>query len=147
MSDTSAGIEAGAFVDHEDTLVLPDGRHYRVRRMGRKRIRGEVSDCYLDVLESADGGSTWQPVPLRASPLHAARAGASDWPPEQAIAVSVSDDGRLQIEYENRYDPWARAKPSTLTAHARWRARYDPRWKWWHLKQWRLMSQEEPAGR
>jgi hypothetical protein len=145
--ESTSSIEQGAFVEREHAVLLPDGRRYRVCGMGRKRIRGQVSDFYLDVLESSDGGSTWQPVPLRASPLNAVRASASDWPPEQAIAASVSDDGRLQIEYENRYDPWARAKPSTLTAHARWLARYDTRWKWWHLKQLRLMSEDEPAGR
>lgn len=144
--ETTSPIDRGAFVDHEHTLATPDGRCWRVRCMGRKRIRGTVADFYLEVLESSDGGSGWQPVALRPSPLHAARASASDWPPEQAIAVSIAE-GRLQIEYENRYDPWARAKPSTLTAHARWLARYDTRWKWWYLKQGRLMSEGEAATR
>ncbi len=140
---TTQLIEEGAFLAEEQVHQLPSGVLMAVRGMGRKRIRGQVSDRYLEVSESHDEGRSWRPVALRVSPLHAVRKSASDWPPERALASSVQD-GQLVLEYENKLDLWAR-RP--LNPHARWLATWLPNRSWWQLKQLRLIGEDEPATR
>ncbi|MCU0758070.1 MAG: hypothetical protein MUF07_02570 [Steroidobacteraceae bacterium] len=142
----TSSIEEGAFLAEEQVHALPSGVWMAVRGMGRKRIRGQVSDRYLEVSESRDGGLSWCPVPLRVSPLQALRVSASDWPPERALASAVKD-GHLVLEYENRLDLWARAPPGRRHAHARWLATWVPERGWWRLAQLRLIGEDEPATR
>lgn len=125
----------------------PDGTLYAVRELrGRKRL-GAPSRRWLDVQISKDGGESWAPVLMRVCPLHLHRASASDWPPPGALMSSLSEDHRLTIEYDSVYDPWARARPTRLQTHARWQARYDPRFRWWTLQQLRLYGPEASASR
>jgi hypothetical protein len=139
-------IEEGAFLAEEQVHPLPSGVLMAVRDMGRKRIRGQVSDRYLEVSESHDEGSSWHPISLRVSPLHILRISASDWPPERALASCVQD-GHLVLEYENKLDLWARLPLDRRGAHARWLATWMPDRGWWQLKQLRLIGEDEPATR
>jgi hypothetical protein len=122
-----------------------DGTLYAVGREPAPHDDGAASTRLL-VRASRDGGRSWSLLPLRACPAHLHRAGASDWPPPAELAAGFVD-GRLAIEFDNVYDPWAKAQPTTLQAHARWQATYDPRWRWWTLHQLRLHSADEPATR
>ncbi|WP_291197564.1 hypothetical protein [Hyphomonas sp.] len=139
-------IEEGAFLAEEQVHQLPSGVLMAVRSMGRKRIRGQVSDRYLEVRESHDEGCSWYPVTLRVSSLHTLRKSASDWPPERALASSVLD-GQLVLEYENKLDLWARQSLNRRCAHARWIATWLPSRVRWQLKQLRLIGEDELATR
>lgn len=138
----------------ENAIVLIDrtlhdaagGVLYAVCEMGVQGAHGLISGRSLQVEISHDGGSDWQPLPLRVCPLHWHRARASDWPPPKALSSAIVE-GCLTIEYDSVFDPWDKLPPTALMAHARWQARYRPRWRWWTLTQLRLLGPDERVTR
>lgn len=137
----------------EPTVLIGEARHeaadgvlYAVCEIGVQRLPGVISSRRLQLRASRDGGRRWTDLPLRACPAHWFRARASDWPPPAALASSIVE-GRLAIEYDSVYDPWEKAPPTALQAHARWLALYDPNWRWWTFRQQRLHGPEEVATR
>lgn len=143
----TAPIEHGEFVLSAVAHQAAAGECFEVRQMARQRIRGTPSNLFLQVRHSRDGGATWQTVPLRTWPWQMHRVQAADWPPEQALASAIDSQGRLQIDFENRWDPWAAAAPTRLQAHARWQARYDSTWRRWTLAQLHTLPGDAPARR
>ena len=138
----------------ENAIVLIDrtlheaagGVLYAVCELGVQRLHGVISNRLLQVQISHDGGNDWKPLPLRVCPAHWYRARASDWPPPTALSSAIVE-GCLTIEYDSVYDPWEKAPLTTLLAHARWQARYRPRWRWWTLTQLCLLGPDERVTR
>lgn len=138
----------------EQAIVLIDrtlhesapGVLYAVSELGVQGARGLISSRMLQVEISHDGVSKWQPLPLRVCPAHWHRARASDWPPPKALSSAIVE-GFLTIEYDSVYDPWEKTPPTALLRHARWQARYNPRWRWWTLTQLRMLGPDERVTR
>lgn len=141
-------------VPTEKAIVLLDrtlheaagGVLYAVCELGVQGIQGLITGRLLHVQISHDGGNDWEQLPLRVCPAHWHRARASDWPPPTALSSAVVE-GCLTIEYDSVYDPWEKAPLPALLAHARWQARYHPRWRWWTLTQLRLLGPDERVAR
>jgi hypothetical protein len=139
-------IETGRFLIAETRHHAPDGTLYAVRNMGKRRIGDAVSQGFLEVATSGDGGATWSALPLRAFALHALRAQASDWPPPAALASRLVD-GALVIEFDNLFDPWAKAPLPESQAHARWSATWRPGLRCWTLRRQHQLSADAAVTR